>query len=101
MIGHRHAQVVAAYQTLVSVVAWLIVLLNVLSIANILRTLSKQPMPAFLSWACTIATIVLLFAPGIFPDMLVSNLSPDYSLNIKKGTANKIAVPLKNIDSFN
>lgn len=87
--GDAHA-LVDQYHTLISVVAWLIVLLNVLSIANIPRVLSKQkPMPAFLSSACTIAAIVLLFALGIFPDMMVSNLSPDFSLNIYNGSSSE------------
>lgn len=87
--GEAHV-LVFKYQALISTAAWLIVLLNVLSIANIPRTLSKQrPMPAFLSSACTIAAIVLLFALGIFPDMLVSNLSPDYSLNIYNGASSE------------
>ena len=87
--GEAHV-LVDQYHTPISVFAWLIVLLNVLSIANIPRVLSQQkPMPAFLSSACTIAAIVLLFALGIFPDMMVSNLAPDYSLNIYNGASSE------------
>ncbi|MEQ9441960.1 MAG: cytochrome d ubiquinol oxidase subunit II [Cyclobacteriaceae bacterium] len=85
--GEAH-ELVRQHQTLISIVAWLIVLLNGLSIANIPRTLFKaKPMQAFISSACIIAAIVLLFALGIFPNMLVSNLSPDYSLDIYNGSS--------------
>ncbi|MGD1895130.1 MAG: cytochrome d ubiquinol oxidase subunit II [Cyclobacteriaceae bacterium] len=87
--GKAH-ELVQQHQTLVSLVAWLIVILNVLSIANIPRALAKdKPMQAFISSACTIAAIVLLFALGIFPNMLVSNLSPDYSIDIYNGSSSQ------------
>nr|WKN35840.1 cytochrome d ubiquinol oxidase subunit II [Tunicatimonas sp. TK19036] len=87
--GEAH-ELVRRHQTLISVVAWLIVLLNTLSIANIPRTLAKgKPIQAFISSACTIAAIVLLFALGVFPNMLVSNLSPDYSLDIYNGASSQ------------
>lgn len=85
--GEAH-ELVRQHQTLVSVVAWLIVLLNVLSIANIPRAMSKdKPIQTFISSACTITAIVLLFALGIFPNMLVSNIAPDYSIDIYNGSS--------------
>ncbi|MFP4092056.1 MAG: cytochrome d ubiquinol oxidase subunit II [Cyclobacteriaceae bacterium] len=85
--GTYHA-LVAEHETAISVIAWTIVLLNVLSIANIPRTLAKdKPMQAFISSACTISAIVLLFALGIFPNMMVSNLAPEYSLDIYNGAS--------------
>jgi cytochrome d ubiquinol oxidase subunit II len=86
-VGTYHA-LVAEHQTAISVIAWTIVLLNLLSIANISRTIAKdKPMQTFVSSACTIAAIVLLFALGIFPNMLVSNLAPEYSLDIYNGAS--------------
>lgn len=85
--GVQHP-LVLEHQTLISVIAWLIVLLNLLSIANIPRTLAKdKPMQTFISSACTIAAVVVLFAMGIFPNMVVSSLSPDYSLDIYNGAS--------------
>ncbi len=87
--GESH-ELVRQHQTLVSVVAWLIVILNVLSIANIPRALAKdKPMQGFISSACTITAIVLLFALGIFPNMLVSNLSPDFNIDIYNGSSSQ------------
>lgn len=86
-IGVRHA-IVDNYTTLVSVIAWLIVLLNLLSIANIPRALAKGKVyQCFVSSACTIAAIVFLFAMGIFPNMMVSNMNPEYSLDIYNGAS--------------
>ena len=71
------------HQTLISVIAWLVVLLNLLSIINISRTLAKnKPIQMFVSSACTIAALIMLFALGIFPNMMVSNLDPAYNLDI-------------------
>ncbi len=71
------------HQTLISVIAWSVVLLNVLAITNISRTLAKKKdMQMFISSACTIAALIMLFALGIFPNMMVSNLDPAYNLDI-------------------
>ena len=87
--GTQHT-LVEKHQMLISVVAWLIVLLNVLSIANIPRTLAKdKPLQTFISSACTIAAIVVLFAMGIFPNMMISNITPDYNLDIYNGASSE------------
>ena len=36
----------------------------------------------FISSACTIAALIMLFALGIFPNMMVSNLDVAYNLDI-------------------
>lgn len=70
-------------QFIISIVAWSVVLLNVLAVMNIPRTLVKdQPIQTFVSSACSIAAVVMLFALGIFPNMMVSNIQPGYSLDI-------------------
>ncbi|WKN31732.1 cytochrome d ubiquinol oxidase subunit II [Porifericola rhodea] len=85
--GAYHA-LVEKNQTIISILAWLIVVLNLLSIANIPRTLAKdKPMQTFISSACTIGAIIGLFALGIFPNMMISSLSPDFNLNIYNGAS--------------
>lgn len=80
--GNKH-ELVENHQTLISVFAWTIVLLNVLAIANIPRMLSKgREGWAFISSASMIAAIVMLFALGIFPNLMVSNLDPGFNLDI-------------------
>ena len=71
------------HQTLISVIAWLVVFFNILSIANIPRTLARnKPHQLFVSSACTIAALILLFALGLFPNMMISNISAYYNLDI-------------------
>jgi len=85
--GTQHALVLQNHTT-ISIVAWLVVLLNLLSIANIPRAVLKnKPMQAFISSACTIAAIIMLFALGIFPNMMVSNIDPAYNLDIYNGAS--------------
>ena len=82
MPGPTH-ELIQENQTLISVIAWIVVLLNVLAITNISRTLAKnKPMQMFISSACTIAALIMLFALGIFPNMMISNVSPDFNLDI-------------------
>lgn len=82
MPGRIHFMI-QEYQTLISVIAWLVVLLNILSIINISRTLIlNKPYQMFISSACTMAALIMLFALGIFPNMMISNLNPDYNLDI-------------------
>ncbi|GJM59891.1 MULTISPECIES: cytochrome d ubiquinol oxidase subunit II [Persicobacter] len=70
------------YQTIVSVFAWLVIGLNVLSIMNIPRTIVKGKYhQAFISSSCTIAALIMLFALGVFPNLVVAN-DPANSLNI-------------------
>lgn len=77
-------------QTLISVIAWIVVGLNLLSVANISRALYKgKTMQAFISSALTIFAIVLLFGLGVFPNMMVSNILPDYSLNIYNASSSQ------------
>jgi cytochrome d ubiquinol oxidase subunit II len=81
---------VAEHQTLVSVFAWAVVLLNILSILNIPRTLVKgKEMQAFISSALTIGAIIGLFALGIFPNMMISSLDPAYNLDIYNASSSQ------------
>lgn len=57
--------------------AWLIVVLNVLAIANIPRAIYlRKPAYAFLSSVCTIAAFVFLFGIALYPDMVISSVNP-------------------------
>ena len=62
---------------------WALVVLNVLAIANIPRAVYLgRPRSAFVSSACAIAALITLFGIGVYPNMIVSSLNPDYSLTI-------------------
>jgi cytochrome d ubiquinol oxidase subunit II len=64
-------------------VAWLAVVLNVLAIANIPRAIYlEKPFYAFLSSSATIAALIFLFGMALFPNLIVSSISPDYNLTI-------------------
>ena len=62
---------------------FLVALLNILAVANIPREVFHgREFRAFLSSAATIVTLFILFAIGIFPNMVLSNPNPEYSLTI-------------------
>ena len=64
-------------------VLFIVALLNMLAIANIPREISKgREFRAFISSAASIAALLLLFAIGIFPNIVFSNPNPEYSLTI-------------------
>ncbi len=63
--------------------AWVIVLLNVLAVANIPRAIHQQrPGYAFLSSCCTIAALVFLFGMALYPNLCASSLDPAWNLTI-------------------
>ncbi len=63
--------------------AWVVVLLNVLAIANIPRAIYLgKPFYAFISSCCTIAALTFLFGFSLFPNMIVSSLNPEWNLTI-------------------
>jgi len=62
---------------------WLFIvpLISVLAVANIPREISRgNELRAFLSSSATIAALMALFGIGMFPNMMHSSLSPEYSL---------------------
>ena len=64
-------------------VIFIIALLNMLAIANVPREIFKgREFRAFLSSAVSIAALLLIFAIGIFPNIVFSNPNPEYSLTI-------------------
>jgi cytochrome d ubiquinol oxidase subunit II len=63
--------------------AWLVVILNVLAIANIPRAISQQrPAYAFISSSATIAALVCLFGIALFPNLVTSKPTIENSLTI-------------------
>jgi cytochrome d ubiquinol oxidase subunit II len=64
-------------------VLFIVALLNMLAIANIPREISRgKEFLAFLSSCASIAALLLLFAIGIFPNIVYSNPNPEWSLTI-------------------
>lgn len=64
-------------------VFFILAILNMLAIANIPRAiLSGKDFFAFLSSSASIAALLLLFALGLFPDLVYASNNPEYSLNI-------------------
>ncbi|MDM7995094.1 MAG: cytochrome d ubiquinol oxidase subunit II [Acidobacteriota bacterium] len=63
--------------------SWMIVVLTVLAFANVPRAIFLgRPFYAFVSSSLTILALVFLFSFTLFPNLVVSSLSPDYSLTI-------------------
>jgi len=63
--------------------AWVVVLLNILAIANIPRAIHlNRPGYAFISSICTLAALTFLFGIAMYPNLLVSSDDPSYNLNI-------------------
>jgi cytochrome bd ubiquinol oxidase subunit II len=62
---------------------WIVVVLNMLAIANIPRAIFlNRPGYAFLSSICTLAALASLFGVALYPNILYSNIDPAYSLSI-------------------
>lgn len=63
--------------------SWIIVVLNVLAIANIPRAIFLgKPFYAFISSSLTILAFVFLFSFALYPNLITSSISPEYSLTI-------------------
>ncbi|MBM4157756.1 MAG: cytochrome d ubiquinol oxidase subunit II [Ignavibacteria bacterium] len=64
---------------------WLFIIasINMLAIANIPREIHhRNEFRAFLSSCISIITLLMLFAVGMFPDIVLSNPHPEYSLTL-------------------
>ena len=67
---------------------WIVVVLNVLAIANIPRAIYQgRPFDAFISSSCTIAAFTFLFGLTLAPNLLVSTVDPAYSLTVARAAA--------------
>jgi cytochrome bd ubiquinol oxidase subunit II len=73
--------------------AWLVVLLNVLAIANIPRAIFlNRPGYAFLSSVCTIAALTFLFGAAMWPNLIVSRDNPAYNITIYNGASSHMTL---------
>jgi cytochrome d ubiquinol oxidase subunit II len=64
-------------------VFFIVAIINMLAIANIPREIQhEKEFRAFLSSSASIALLMILFAIGIFPNLVLSNPNPENSLNI-------------------
>jgi cytochrome d ubiquinol oxidase subunit II len=62
---------------------FLVAVLNMLAVANIPREIYRgNEFRAFLSSSASIAALLALFAVGLFPNIVLSNPNPEFSLNI-------------------
>jgi cytochrome d ubiquinol oxidase subunit II len=62
---------------------WMVVVLNVLAIANIPRAIHlRRAGYAFASSCATIAALTFLFGVALFPHLIYSSLNPEWSLTI-------------------
>jgi cytochrome d ubiquinol oxidase subunit II len=81
--------------------AWVVVVLNVLAIANIPRAIYlNRPVYAFLSSSCTIAAFTFLFGLTLFPNLIVSTLDPAYSLTVQKAAASEKTLTVMAVIAF-
>jgi cytochrome d ubiquinol oxidase subunit II len=63
--------------------AWIVVLLNILAVANIPRAIYQgRPFDAFVSSCCTIAAFTFLFGLALFPNLVKDSSDPNHSLTI-------------------
>ncbi|MEA3366159.1 MAG: cytochrome d ubiquinol oxidase subunit II, partial [Candidatus Hydrogenedentes bacterium] len=75
--------------------AWAVVGLNALAIANIPRALWKnQFLGAFLSSSAAIAALTLLLGITLWPNLVVSNIDPAYTLNIYNASSSPKALKI-------
>src|SRR5262249_51934942 len=82
---------------------WLaiVVLLNVLAIANIPRAIHRgRPFAAFISSSCTIAAFTFLFGTALFPNLVVSSINPDYSLTVYRAASSEATLRLMTVIAF-
>ena len=82
-------------------IAWVIVLLNVLAIANIPRAIHLgRPGYAFLSSCCTIAALATLFGAALFPNLILTTLADGKSLTIYNASSSHGTLHLMQIIAF-
>lgn len=81
--------------------AWLIVLLNILAVANIPRAIYlNRPFYAFVSSCCTIAALTFLFGGALYPNLVTSQPNPEHSLNIYNAASSETTLWIMRLIAF-
>ena len=81
--------------------AWIVVVLNVLAIANIPRAIySHRPFDAFLSSAAVIAALMFLFGVALYPNLIVSSLDPAFNLTAANAASSEKTLKLMRVIAF-
>lgn len=71
-------------------IAWTVVILNILAIANIPRAIFlSRPFYAFISSSATILGLTSLFGIALFPNLLRSTIDEKFSLNIYNASSSE------------
>lgn len=71
-------------------VLFVVALLNMLAIANIPREIHhNRPQMAFVSSSLSIVALMTLFAIGLFPNLVISNISDVYNLTIYNASSSQ------------
>ncbi len=82
-------------------IAWTLVALNVLAIANIPRAIQRgRAGYAFVSSSATIASLVFLFGMAMFPNLLHSTAEPHNSLTIYNASSSETTLRLMRTVAF-
>jgi cytochrome d ubiquinol oxidase subunit II len=55
---------------------------------------------AFVSSACTIAALTFLFGVAIYPNMIVSNINPEFNLTIHNAASTETTLKLMRVIAF-
>jgi len=81
--------------------AWIVVALNVLAVANIPRAIHKSmPRYAFVSSAATIVALTFLLGMAIFPHLAVSSVDRAFSLTVYNAASSETTLGLMRIIAF-
>lgn len=75
--------------------AWVVVVLNVLAVANIPRAIHQgRPLYAFVSSSSTIAALTFLFGMALYPNLLDSSLGEQFNLTIYNASSSRKTLEL-------
>jgi cytochrome bd ubiquinol oxidase subunit II len=78
--------------------AWILVLLNILAIANIPRAIfQRRPGYAFVSSSATIAALVCLFGMALYPNLVTSRPASEHSLTVYNAASSPMTLRIMTI----
>ena len=82
-------------------ISWLVVLLNILAIANIPRAIFLNKAGyAFVSSCCAIAAFTFLFGIALYPHLIVSSVDKAWSLTIYNSCSSVLTMQIMQIIAF-